>query len=221
MGSLPPARFCHPPSTRATQGEVGSADRPAVDGSTRRRPMTRPLGSGAFVGVSTLALAALALWAPPASGYQLQQLGTFNDVADGRVEDLAAPAWNGSTNRVWIANGRVRWAINATTGQRDTTQDRMFTAGSSNFTGRQRVLALEFDDANQRLITLTEAVIAVEPGPGPTSTLYTFDLLTDGGGGSNFKKIHINEDLLDVKVWSVGTDTQIFVLTTHRIISFK
>ena len=132
-------------------------------------------------------------------------------------------AWGNSTDRVWIANGRVRWAIRIDNRQRQADEDATFCAAfpdpcASNPDDRQRVLAVELDQANARLFTLTEAMLVVEDvtDPHEPDDPAVFDLHASGGG---YPALYSTEVLLDVKVWANSGQSYIFVLTSKRIVT--
>jgi hypothetical protein len=151
-------------------------------------------------------------------------LTAFQDLSDGRAEDLAGPSSvvSPANERVWIANGRVRWAIRIEDRQHQLSEDWKFSSGSPSFSGVQRVLAVELDEIHHRLVTLTEAIVAVQDVsiPSAPSDPSSFDLLADNG---NFTQLQSAEDVLDVKLWAdaANLETRIFVLTSKRIISLS
>ncbi len=158
-------------------------------------------------------LVLLALSAP----LQAQNLlATEFELKDGAIQDTAAhhDATSGPSNkRIWLAQGRVRAALDLQAAQRMAGEDRYFdgvapqllptTPGATS--GWEKVLQVELDEANAKLYTLTETTLYREDVSNPSAPVFEAALslasLPAGSGDGEC-----------LRVWSA---TQTVVLLTH------
>lgn len=151
------------------------------------------------------------------------QLQTLSENLDGVVEDIAGPRTfvDPAISRIWVAKGRVRASLRMSDRVRVHAEDKTFSSGAASAGNPETIVALDFNDANGRLYTLTQAGIYREetavggygqPNPGGMSFL-------DFSNGSTPLGEHLEpgETFQDVKVWP--DSTRVFLLTSHRIIA--
>ena len=167
----------------------------------------------------TLALALLSTSAHAAQS----KLATYTENREGVVEDVAGPrTFEDPTNsRIWLAEGRIRAALRMGDRARMHDEDHLFSSGISSAQTYEKLIALEFNDTNGRLYTLTEAGLYREetavggygqPNPGGQKFL-------DFSDPSFPQHLDSLESFQDLKLWP-GTN-RVFLLTTHRIIAVK
>lgn len=131
--------------------------------------------------LTQLLLAGGLMFAGPVSAQNL--LGTTYELKDGPVLDLAAPAnatVNPARERLWIAQGRVRAALNLQSGGRSDAEDRYFDGvqprplpavpGASS--GWERVRHVELDEVNAKLYTLTDQSLYREDVSIPSAPVF-------------------------------------------------
>jgi hypothetical protein len=175
-----------------------------------------------FAAACTL-LASFGLLPAPARAAQTPLLPTLTNNLAGTTTDIAGPADASSApdlKRVWIAEGRVRTAIRISDRQRMFVEDRSFSSSVSAET-YEPLIALEVDDVNQRLYTLTKDALYREDISTPSSPasldFYDFSPAT---GRPVEEVISSWEPAVDLKVWPQGGGlTAIFVLTEKRLIT--
>ena len=166
-----------------------------------------------------LALAAPLLVASQASAQAPTKVGLWYEALDGHVQDLCGPTDASvapQNKRVWIAQGRVRAAIRISDRARQFGEDRTFDS-SDHPENREEIVAVELDELNQRLYTLTkralyrESVVdATQPGP---AIVFDFNDATPVAPEQNVADW---EPVVDLKLWP--EDGAIFVLTGKRVI---
>jgi hypothetical protein len=160
-------------------------------------------------------VAVVAAASGPARALQINQLSTLGEeVRDGRVEDIAGPVFvtNSSESRIWLAQGRVRVALHASDHERMFDEDTTFQ-DSDHADDYERILALEVDDLNDRLYTLTERALYREDISDPTqpTSKVVLDFYPTSGA-----LLQDWESFQDMKLWS--PENRIFVMTQKRII---
>src|SRR5258706_99248 len=114
----------------------------------------------------------------------VRQLETDSEVQDGSVVDLAAPedaTLAPDASRVWIAQGRARASIRASTRERLPAENATFPPGADH---HEALVAVEVDDAGRCLYTLTDSALYRESFAPPFSQSAPGDLvrlsLTEG-----------------------------------------
>ncbi|MCC6408686.1 MAG: hypothetical protein IT453_16100 [Planctomycetes bacterium] len=108
---------------------------------------------------------------------------------------------------MWVAQGRVRAAIQVSTGNRIHAEDVTFNSVDPNF--NEKLVAVEYDEANTRLFTLTgRALYAENMTAGVPSSRVSYDLTP--------LLTWTNSAPVDVKFWP-GTPF-VFVLTSKSIL---
>jgi hypothetical protein len=168
-------------------------------------------------------LAGLALLPAPARAAQTPLLPTLTNNLAGTTTDIAGPADASSSpeqKRVWIAEGRVRTAIRISDRQRMLAEERSFSSSVSAET-YEPLIALEVDDVNQRLYSLTKDALYREDisTPSSPSALEFYDF-SPATGRPVEEVISSWEPAVDLKVWPQGGGiTAIFVLTNKRLIT--
>jgi hypothetical protein len=168
-------------------------------------------------------LASLGLLPAPAKAAQTPLLPTLTKNLDGTTTDIAGPADSSSApeqKRVWIAEGRVRTAIRISDRQRMFAEDRSFSSSVSAQT-YESLIAVEVDEVNQRLYTLTEDAIYREDISTPSSpTSLDYYDFSPATGFPVEQVISSWEPAVDLKVWPQGGGlTAILVLTNKRLIT--
>jgi hypothetical protein len=158
----------------------------------------------------------LAAGCAPTSSNAVAALATESDVLDGSVLDLAA-AEDATADpdgaRIWIAEGRVRAAVRASTRERMISEDETFPAGARH---KEKVEAVEVDDAGRLLYTLTDTALYRESFDAPHSQSAPGDLVRLDLTKVLDPPLHSPEEYpRDVKVAGPGLCA---VMTTRRIV---
>ena len=177
----------------------------------------------------------VAAFAGRSASAQAVQLPTVAEVQDGKVLDLAGQSdatGDPYAARVWLAQGRVRWAIRAADRQRMHSEDRVFNSVDPEL--NEQILAIEVDEVRQRIWTLTESGLYWESYASPNSPsspllvdwMNMWDMYPDPpppSGSPYGSHLETWEELKDLKVWSGSTPAKdrVFVLTTKRIIVIR
>ncbi len=166
---------------------------------------------------------------------QAVQLPTVAEVQDGKVLDLAGQSdatGDPYAARVWLAQGRVRWAIRAADRQRMHSEDMVFYSVDPEV--NEQILAIEVDEDRQQVWTLTESALyretyATPNGPGSPLLECYLELAcmhTCPPPPSSCNMVHHMqpwEEPVDLKVWHGGPGSidWVFVLTTKRIVVIR
>ena len=169
------------------------------------------------------------------AGAQAVPLTTLAEVQDGMVQDIAGQSdasGDPYAARVWLAQGRVRWAIRAADRQRKIDENLVFD--DVNPGSNEQILAIELDENRQQIWTLTESAIYRETYASPYSPsqpLLECHLelacmhTCPPPPASCLLEHHMQswEEPIDLKVWHGGPGSidWVFVLTTKRIIAIR
>ncbi|MCK6445429.1 MAG: hypothetical protein L6Q99_03475 [Planctomycetes bacterium] len=148
---------------------------------------------------------------------------------DGQALDIAAQTnagWGGGVNkRAWVAQGRTRASYRLSDGQRMLSEDQQFGLAFSN---PEIVIAVEVDDVNKRLWTVTDRAIYFQrignhpPLPNATpanpSTALRLDLSPHMSTPSNATLFPDDvHEIVDLKLSPRAGDAIAFVLTTFNV----
>ncbi len=165
---------------------------------------------------SLVGFATLAFLAAVGSARMQVTLGTGFELRDGETRDVATQfdaTANPQNRRAWIAQGRVRAALRFSDRARMFAEDETFSSVAS--PRREQVIAVEYDDTNGWLYTLTESALYVEAigsSGTPITSPPVFVPFTSAGGIT----LQAGEAVIDLKLWPA--DQRAFVLTTRRLI---
>ena len=169
--------------------------------------------------LATLPALALVLSSAPARA-QAEALSAVAASRDGLPEDIAGPRdarANPMAARVWVAHGWLRSAYRAADRQRMFAEDVTFPANETGVEN-EHLVALELDETNSWLYTLTRARLYVDDVSDPSSPKRLAEIeLGHADDPPAFPAWdRVEEPALDLKVW--GPDKRAFVLTSKRIV---
>lgn len=145
-----------------------------------------------------------------------ESLQTAYENFDGLDNDCAAQSdatVDPEDKRMWVAHGRLRSAVRLSDGLRMNREDAVFAL--TNAAAFERVLALELDEANGLLYTLTSEgglycdSIAVPSAPVRVREVSIASALASG------------ETLVDLKLWTAVGEEVIVVLTARRLLTIR
>jgi hypothetical protein len=148
------------------------------------------------------------------------ELVTDSETQDGAVVDLAAPndaTSDPDSSRAWIAEGRVRASIRASTRQRIPEESAMFPPDADH---HEALVAVEVDDAGHFLYTLTDSALYRESFAPPFSQSAPGDLvrlpLTEGLEPPLIAPEEITRDVkvIDAEWCAVMTSRRILVVAS-------
>ncbi len=178
----------------------------------------------AHAGRASLFIPILLSFAALLTGTAHAQLPHTYEKQDGQVEDLAGSPGFGdmsASKRVWIAQGRVRASMRASDRVRLHGEDRTFDAALTGV--HERLIAVEVDETNNQLFTLTDHALYREDISNPSNPTGLTSLVLDttlaqyfvppAQGGPSA------DEPRDLKIYASGH--RVFVLTRWRILSIE